>query len=428
MSHVVSSSAPIGGAHTVKKYAGFGIKGADIPSSGDSGGSPVLNDGILGTSEYYWRLETTPGSGTLTLYPDLSFEHYGAADGSWAWQYRLYWVDADGTVGDGTATVTDIFGSGAVALLIDRANHGHAVDAVAMTTQWLLSVADALHAHTTDNATLSTYSTYSLAVADGLHLHLADQITLSGTASYTLAIADSAHAQIADGLTLGTTSAYTLVTADSSHAHLADGVVLGTVSVWGLIVADSLHAHAADGLGLSTVGSASLAIADAAHPHASDPIILATQWVLSIAEAIHAHAADGLLLTPTGTASLILQEALHDHSADSLGLSSEAWLAVVEAVHAHYADVAVLSFPSTGTGGPLSQADIDAIATAVWAKMLGARSAGAHMQVQSAVLAGDSAGAGTTHMAYTDGSVTVEADVPLPGQVGNRTNTVVSGV
>ena len=111
MSHLVASSAPITSAHTVKQYAGFGILGSDIPSTGDNGGSPVLNDGVTSTSEYYWRLETAPSSGMVTLYPDLSFQHSGAADGTWTWVYRLYWANVDGSSGNGTATVTDVFGS-----------------------------------------------------------------------------------------------------------------------------------------------------------------------------------------------------------------------------------------------------------------------------------------------------------------------------
>lgn len=106
MSHVVSSSAPITSAHTVKQYAGFGILGADIPAAGDNGGSPVLNDSPQAGSEYHWRVETAPSSGTVTLYPDLTFTHEGAADGVWPWQYRLY---EDG-VSQGVATVTDSFG------------------------------------------------------------------------------------------------------------------------------------------------------------------------------------------------------------------------------------------------------------------------------------------------------------------------------
>lgn len=109
MSHVVSSSAPIASAHTVKQYAGFGILGADIPTTGDNGGSPVLNDGIVSTSEYHWRVETPPSDGVLTIYPDLTFDWdaAGVADGSYPWVYRLF---EDGT-DEGTATVSQTVGT-----------------------------------------------------------------------------------------------------------------------------------------------------------------------------------------------------------------------------------------------------------------------------------------------------------------------------
>lgn len=76
----------------------------------------------------------------------------------------------------------------------------------------------------------------------------------------------------------------------------------------------------------------------------------------------------------------------------------------------------------------LTPADIEAVAAAVVGRLLGSRTLGAHLQVISATLVGESSGAGTAHMAFADGGVTVEADVPLPGVVGDRTNIVISGV
>lgn len=112
MSHIVSATAPITGAHTVKKYPGFGILGADLPATGDNGGSPALNDGINPASEYHWRVETPPSAGALTIYPDLSaeFDADGIADGYYPWVYRLF---EDGT-DQGTATVSQTVGSAAV--------------------------------------------------------------------------------------------------------------------------------------------------------------------------------------------------------------------------------------------------------------------------------------------------------------------------
>lgn len=89
MTFLVSSSPLISGAFAVRAYPGFGILGADIPEDGDNGASPVLNDtGIVVDGEYYWRRETSPSAGTLTLYPDLTFE-FDAPDGAYSWTYRV---------------------------------------------------------------------------------------------------------------------------------------------------------------------------------------------------------------------------------------------------------------------------------------------------------------------------------------------------
>ena len=106
MSHPVALIAPISGAHAVKLYAGFGILGADIPNSGDNGPSPVINDGLTPDSEYHWRVVSQPASGVLTIYPNLTFEHVGASDGTYQWSYRLF----ENGVDQGVATVYDHFG------------------------------------------------------------------------------------------------------------------------------------------------------------------------------------------------------------------------------------------------------------------------------------------------------------------------------
>ena len=79
--------------------------------------------------------------------------------------------------------------------------------------------------------------------------------------------------------------------------------------------------------------------------------------------------------------------------------------------------------------GSLSDADIDRIVVAVLAALnatTGTRTVGQHLQAQSAVLLGNETGAGTTHVTFTDGTAVVEADVPLPGAIGNRTNVTIS--
>lgn len=247
MTHTVSNAAPVSGSHTVKQYAGFGIRGADIPTTGDSGGSPVLNDGILSTSEYYWEVETPPSSGTVTIYPDMTFEHSGASDGTWPWVYRLYWVDADGTNGNATATVTDVFGTAAIVLAIADATHGHSADGIGLTTQWLLSVAEAAHAHAADNLGLSTTGSASLSVADSAHAHSAETLALA--TQQLLAIADALHAHVADNGVLDTSNAVWLTVQESLHNHAADSLGL-SLQTW-LAVADAVQAHYADAMALS---------------------------------------------------------------------------------------------------------------------------------------------------------------------------------
>lgn len=83
-------------------YAGLGIPGSAIPSSGDSGPSPVVNDGINVNREYYWKITAYPSAGTLVPYEDLTFEFSGAPDGTYSFVYPLF---EDG-VSQGTATVT----------------------------------------------------------------------------------------------------------------------------------------------------------------------------------------------------------------------------------------------------------------------------------------------------------------------------------
>jgi len=314
MTFLVASSSPLAGKFVVKKYAGWGILGSDISTSGDSGGSPLANDTLDPGGEYYWRLETPPSSGTVTIYPDVTFTHTGAADGVWTWQYRAFKTGVD----QGVATVTDTFGAAAISLVI----------------------ASALHAHIADNLTLGTTDSTSLSVQDSMHAHTADGVSLSAAAY--LAIADALHAHIADSLTLGTSDSTSLSVQEATHAHTADGLTLSTAAY--LAIAEASHAHSADNAALST--TAYLAVADALHAHSTDNVDLSTTAYLAIAEAVHAHLADNLGLSTAGSASLSISDALHGHSADGIALTLDSLLSISESIHAHFADALVLSIPS----------------------------------------------------------------------------------
>ncbi len=102
MSWVSNPDSAISGGWLTSAYPGLGILGSAIPTTGDNGGSPVINDGISAGKEYRWALVTSPASGTITLYEDLTFEFSGASDGIHSATYRL-WEDG---VDQGTATIT----------------------------------------------------------------------------------------------------------------------------------------------------------------------------------------------------------------------------------------------------------------------------------------------------------------------------------
>ncbi len=87
-------------------------------------------------------------------------------------------------------------------------------------------------------------------------------------------------------------------------------------------------------------------------------------------------------------------------------------------------ELARIDAPVSGATAPSAAT----VAAAVASQALGARTLGQHIQAIAATALGETGGAGTAHMSFTDGAVTVEADVPLPGEVGDRTNVVITGV
>jgi len=154
MTFLVAATSPIAGKFVVKKYAGWGILGADIPTTGDNGGSPVLNDSINPTSEYYWRVETPPSDGVLTIYHDLTFEWdaTGVADGSYPWVYRLF---EDGA-SQGTATVSQTVGSGGISADLAATESGDTLaSAATVAVDSSLSSADSADTLSAEATTVS---------------------------------------------------------------------------------------------------------------------------------------------------------------------------------------------------------------------------------------------------------------------------------
>lgn len=94
-------------SHLVSLWGGLGIPGSEVPTTGDNGGSPLANDGITASLEYRIATVTLPSAGTLTVYPDTSFEFAGAPDGEYEWIYRVF----EDSIDRGTATEFLIVGS-----------------------------------------------------------------------------------------------------------------------------------------------------------------------------------------------------------------------------------------------------------------------------------------------------------------------------
>lgn len=249
MSFRIASSPLLSGAFAVSPYAGLGVLGSAIPTSGDNGPSPLLNDGIVATSEYAWELVTPPSAGVLTLYPDGSFvwNAVGVADGIYSFEYRLYEDGAD----SGTGTVYLSFGVG---LTVADMGHGHALDPVVLS--------------------------------------------LPAGGSVDLVVGDLAHAHGLDASTLATTGSTSLVVGDMNHAHGLDAQVLDAPlpGVANLVVADLLHAPSLDTVALGFQGIVDLLVDDLGHWHRVDAVIVSLPTLEVHAEILHARPRQSVLV------------------------------------------------------------------------------------------------------------------------------------
>ena len=98
----IETAPPVLGTPSLTEISG--ILGAEIPSTGEHGGSPVLNDfSINPAARYSWEVVTPPSAGTLEIFADLTFtwDAFGVADGDYTWVYQLY----ENSVSVGTAMV-----------------------------------------------------------------------------------------------------------------------------------------------------------------------------------------------------------------------------------------------------------------------------------------------------------------------------------
>lgn len=226
MSHIVALTAPQSAAHTVKRYAGFGILGAGIPNAGDNGGSPALNDGISPTSEYYWRIVTQPGSGTLTIHPDLSFDLEGAADGTWSWQYRLYEDGAN----QGLATVNVHVGAYTVLL----ANSQQANQATTVAIQQTHLVSASASQQFDQAAAAAIHQIHLVGTANSQQVNTGVAASVSQSSISFVSSADAIQINQADAVVIR--QMHLVGVASSQQQHVASDAVI-TQAVQGILVA-----------------------------------------------------------------------------------------------------------------------------------------------------------------------------------------------
>ena len=147
----------------------------------------------------------------------------------------------------------------------------------------------------------------------------------------------------------------------------------------------------------------------------------------TISAALGTATASGLPATLTQSATI--SAALGSATASGLPATLTQSATISAALGTATASGYVASISTGSFTGSISDTDIARIAAAVLAALnatTGTRTVGQHLQIQTAVLAGNETGAGTTHVTFTDGTAVVEADVPLPGAIGNRTNVTIS--
>ena len=118
MSCRVDTAPLIASSCVVSLYAGHGVRGDAVPSTGTHGPSPVYNDLVLpadAAKEYRWAITAPPASGTLTVYEDCSYSYAppgGTTDLTVTYTYRL-WQDG---LDMGTAVETIVIGAGSIVI------------------------------------------------------------------------------------------------------------------------------------------------------------------------------------------------------------------------------------------------------------------------------------------------------------------------
>jgi hypothetical protein len=115
VSWLSDSTELVSGGWLSSAYAGHGVRGDQVPSTGVHGAAPLYQHVVLpgdAASEFRWVPSSTPGSGTFVLNEDSSCTLTGAPDGTYPLNGQWF---KDGVLG-GTSTNSIVIGpAGSVA-------------------------------------------------------------------------------------------------------------------------------------------------------------------------------------------------------------------------------------------------------------------------------------------------------------------------
>lgn len=213
--HPVTLTPPIADRTAAKFYPGFGILGADIPTTGDNGGSPVLNDGINPASEYHWRLITPPASGIFTIYRDLScdYDSTGAANGDYTAVYELF----EGAGSVGTALIRLHVGPYFVAGA--NSQQSNQADAAAIRQTHLIGAANSQQVNTGVAASISQSSITFVSAANAIQINQATAASIRQT--HLIGAASSQQVNAASAAAIAQTAPGSLLIAHSQQINQA---------------------------------------------------------------------------------------------------------------------------------------------------------------------------------------------------------------
>lgn len=133
---------------TSSNYPGFGILFENLPTTGESGGSPLLNDGGVNGDEVRWELLTQTDLTVNAFYEDGSFESTGTG----SFTYRSFVNNS--TVGDFTVNVTPESAGTAYTITCDAVSDSHQAGAILLNRGYTISIDSVSDTHSVGDVTL----------------------------------------------------------------------------------------------------------------------------------------------------------------------------------------------------------------------------------------------------------------------------------